>query len=311
MNQHAIGIDIGGTKIAAAIVAADGAVQHKQTVPTPRTRAAILDRLQGLCETLSQLAGQPIAAIGVGTAGQVDFTQGIITYASENLPGWTGTRVADELRQRTRLPVVVENDVNALAVAETCFGAGRGFESALHIAIGTGIGGALVFDGQLWRGAHWSAGELGHLVVDWDGNRLCGCGQTGHLEAYASGPAMARHYCRLKDIPEHGDLRQVAGLAQHGDILARQAIEAGARILGLALGGILNVIDPQLLVVGGGVAELGPIWWHPFEETLRHSALPAVRDTALRPAELGTDAVLVGAACLALSTPGESGYPTS
>ena len=304
MNQPAaaIGIDIGGTKIAAALVTAAGAVADLRTVPTPAT-PRIVATMAGLSQELLALAGQrgqPVRGVGVGAAGQVDARAGQIVYAVETLPGWTGTPVAAQLGALVGLPVLVENDVNAVAAGEMRFGAGRGFQRALYVAVGTGIGGALIADGRIEAGAHWSAGEVGHTMIDITGQRMCNCGQAGHLEAYASGPAMARRCCQLQDVAEHSDLRAVARLAAEGDAQARAAIEEGARILGQALNGMVSLYDPEVLVLGGGVPEVGPLWWTPFTETLRQGNMPAPQQVALRHAELGWQAALIGAAALAL-----------
>ncbi len=306
MSTRVIGIDIGGTKIAGGIVGPDGQVAHPQTIPTPATERApgILRAIVGLVHDLLDAARREevtISAVGVGTAGQVDHARGVIIFAGENLPGWTGMPLADELGAALGLPVSVENDVNALALGEGRFGAGRGFSSALYVAVGTGVGGAVVIDGKLWRGATWTAGEICHLLVDIEGKRRCTCGQYGHLEAYAAGPAMATRYGELAGITSPPcDLRAVAEKAYAGDPPAVEAIAEGARILGLAVGGLLNVIDTEAVIIGGGVPDLGELWWEPFEAALRNNANPGPAKVALRRAELGGRAVLVGAALLAL-----------
>jgi glucokinase len=306
MSTRVIGIDIGGTKIAGGIVGPDGQVAHPQTIPTPATERApgILRAIVGLVHDLLDAArreGVTVSAVGIGTAGQVDHARGIIIFAGENLPGWTGMPLADELGAALGLPVSVENDVNALALGEGRFGAGKDFASALYVAVGTGVGGAVVIDGKLWRGATWTAGEICHLLVDIEGKRRCTCGQYGHLEAYAAGPAMAARYGELAGVVGPPcDLRAVAEKACTGDPLAVEAIAEGARILGLAVGGLLNVIDTEAVIIGGGVPDLGTLWWEPFEAALRNNANPGPAKVALRRAELGGQAVLVGAALLAL-----------
>ncbi len=306
MSTCAIGIDVGGTKIAGGIVGPNGQIAHPQTIPTPAAERApgILRAIVALTRDLLDLAhreGVTVGAVGVGTAGQVDHARGTVVFAGENLPGWTGMPLADELRAALGLPVSVENDVNALALGEGRFGAGRDFASALYVAVGTGVGGALVIDGRLWRGATWTAGEICHLLVDIEGKRRCTCGQYGHLEAYAAGPAMAARYGELTGIADPPcDLRAVAEKAYAGDPLATEAIVEGARILGLAVGGLLNVIDTEAVIIGGGVPDLGALWWEPFEAALRNNANPGPAKVALRRAELSGRAVLVGAALLAM-----------
>lgn len=303
--MYALGVDIGGTKIAGAIVGSDGRVVRRARLPTPATQgmAAILQavvtlgrELLGQAETLEA----PVAAVGVGTAGHVDRERGRVTYASQTLKDWTGAELAQTLSAELGLPVAVENDVNAMALGEMRFGAGHGFAEALYVAVGTGVGGAVVRQGQLWRGTTWTAGELGHLVVAWDGDRVCSCGRTGHLSAYASGPAIARQYAQQAALSDTCDLHSVAARARDGDAVAQQVIHEGARILGLALSGLLNVLDPEVLIVGGGLLGLGSLWWNPLADALRANPMPGPARIAVRPAQLGQDAAIVGAAWSAL-----------
>jgi glucokinase len=301
--QYIVGIDIGGTKIAAALVRRNGGCELFREVATPVSDGplAIMNAVMDLTRVLLEAAarrGWDIVGIGIGTAGQINTQTGIVTYAVDTIPGWAGTEIADQICDRFGLKVAVENDVNAMAIAEMQFGAGHNLQSALYVGVGTGIGGALILDGRLWHGAHWSAGELGHMVAAWDGDRMCNCGQAGHLEAYAAGPAIARRYCQLAGWPESPDLRAVASAAAKGDRLAIQAIAEGAHILGVVLAGLVDVFDPQALIVGGGVAQLDDIWWMPFEQALRANPLPAAKGVKIRRSQLGNQAVVVGAAWL-------------
>jgi glucokinase len=304
--DYALAVDIGGTKIAAALVNRQGAVIYRVLAAT-RPESGALAILQTVINTAREVMaaagrfGLNVPAVGIGTAGEVNVTHGSISYASDNLPGWSGLPLASEIEAALHLPVFVDNDVNALALGEHHFGAGRGYREALYVAVGTGVGGAVVRDGLIWRGATWSAGEICHLVIDIDGTRRCSCGATGHLEAYTSGPAMTQRYLELSGARENLDLRGVAALARQGDGHALRAIAEGANILGAALGGVLNVLDPELLVIGGGVPEIGPLWWQHFETALRANPLPGPARIALQPAQLGGDAVIIGAAWLAFA----------
>jgi glucokinase len=303
MNTRALGIDIGGTKIAAALVAPDGTIGEPHRVPTP-VRAGPSTILQAAVaagrEVLKSAGPEHVVAVGVGSAGHVDHERGVITYAADTLPGWTGTDLAGAFRDAFDLPVSVDNDVNAMALGERRFGAGRSFDTALYLTIGTGVGGALVQEGSLWRGTTWTAGEIGHLLVAWDGRRRCSCGHTGHLEAYCAGPAIAKRYSERLNLAAPLDLRDVAARAEAGDDIAREAIAEGATILGLALSGLLSVLDPAAVIVGGGVAELGQLWWEPLETALRDAPMPGPARVALHRAELGVHAVLIGAGWMAL-----------
>lgn len=303
-NDYALAIDIGGTKIAAALVNRNGRVVQKLVRPTrPELGAPAI--LQTALEagkemlTKAERFGLPVVAIGVGSAGQVNADMGAISYASGNLPGWSGLHLSEEMRRGLGLETFVDNDVNALALGEHHFGAGRGCPETLYLAVGTGIGGAVVREGKIWRGSTWSAGEICHLVIDIDGTRRCSCGAMGHLEAYTCGPAMVQRYREFSGSLDKLDLQRVAELARQGDGHARHAIAEGATILGTALGGLLNVLDPELVVIGGGVPEIGNLWWSHLENALHANPMPGPARIAVRQAELGVDAVLSGAAWLA------------
>ncbi|MBI1277471.1 MAG: ROK family protein [Anaerolineaceae bacterium] len=302
--QYVIGIDIGGTKIAGALVHRDGQFCSLQQVSTPAQEGpqAVLGATIQLIKSISAVAaneGHEVIGIGIGAAGQINIETGDVTYAVETLPRWTGTRIATPLHEQFGVPVVVDNDVNAMAIAELKYGTGRGFQNSLYVAVGTGVGGALILNGQLWRGTNWSAGELGHMMAVWNGDRVCNCGQAGHLEAYAAGPAMARRYAQLCGLEESTDLRPIVLAAKQGDTIAQDVIVEGARILGTVLSGLVNVFDPQALIIGGGVADLGEFWWMPFQNALRANPLPASKKVQIHLAQLGNNAVLIGAAWLA------------
>lgn len=305
MTTCALGIDIGGTKIAAALVRSDGQIAARERVPTPVGHGAdaILHAAIKLGKDLfaAVAPSDQLVAVGVGAAGHIDHQRGRVVYAADTLPGWSGAAVGHAFETAFGMPAVVDNDVNAMALGEHHLGAGRSFASALYITVGTGVGGALVFDNTLWRGTNWSAGELGHMVLDYDGTRRCSCGTHGHLEAYTAGPAIAAHYHKLAGADPSIDLRAVAALAHHGDVHAQQAIGEGAQMLGTALAGLLSVLDVEAVIIGGGVAEISEPWWQPLERALRASVLPGPQRVALRRAELKNDAVVIGAAWLALS----------
>ncbi|MEZ4671733.1 MAG: ROK family protein [Anaerolineae bacterium] len=295
-----VGIDIGGTKISAALVTRVGQISVYNEVSTPATDPkAVIQTVITLIRRISDIAASQhlkIVGIGVGTAGQVNVETGTVVYAVDTLSSWKGTEIAEVLSTAFALPVTVDNDVNAMAIAELRFGAGLGLTSTLYAAVGTGIGGAVVINGQLWRGANWSAGELGHIPAVWNGEEMCNCGQGGHLEAYAAGPALARRYYKLKGLEISPDLRPVALAAQQGDTVALSVITEGAQILGTVLAGLVNVIDPQALIIGGGVIQLGDLWWIPFEKAVHENPLPASRYISIKQAKLGHHAVIIGAA---------------
>ncbi|MDX2162197.1 MAG: ROK family protein [bacterium] len=324
-----IGIDIGGTKTAAALLdaalvdaAAFGAhaLAHLavQTNPTPPAakpaaldgllpgtpayeraltdgRAALLDAVIGLCRALHALAtqrGDVVRGIGIGSAGQIDPVNGQVIDANLNLVGWKGTPLAAAVRAATGLPALVDNDVRVMALAESSVGAARSFAHVLAITVGTGIGGALILNGRVWHGAHFSAGEIGYLY-----------GKGGApIESLYAGPAIERRFALA--YPDYGalSLPQIAQRAADGDRTCADWIAAAARDLGESLVPALVLTDPEALVVGGGVPEIGALWWDAFTNAIHESPLRAVQHLPILPAALGSHAGVIGAGLLALQS---------
>ncbi|HJP73103.1 MAG TPA: ROK family protein [Pseudonocardiaceae bacterium] len=275
-----IGVDIGGTKIAAGLLDDNGELQATTSAPTPIDGAdAVLAQVIAL---IDELGGAP-TAIGVGAPGLIDPVRGIVESATELVHGWQGARVGPELSRLTGLPVAVDNDVRMFAYAEARIGAGQPFARVLYASIGTGVGGALTEDGALVHGAHHSAGEISHLLVPERGPIPCGCGHFDHLEAVASGPAIAA----------------AAGEATVQEVVDRAAITHAATILGRALAGFVTAIDVDAVVVGGGVARIGADFLNPVADALRAEVRPPGRPMPVLAAALGPHAPVIGAALLA------------
>ncbi|GLW70832.1 transcriptional regulator [Kitasatospora phosalacinea] len=291
------GVDVGGTKTSAALVGPDGAVGPVVTVPTPVSGgpAAVLAAVAG---AVRALGGEP-AAVGVGSAGVIDPVRGAVVSATEAMPGWAGTELRSGLEQLLGVPVAVDNDVHAHALGEAWTGAARGARCVLLVAVGTGVGGSLLIEGRVHHGARRVAGHLGHLAVPEATGLPCTCGGTGHVEAVAAGPALHAAYRRAGGSPDVADLRAVAALAADGDALASAVLATGARALGRAVGGLANVLDPDLVLIGGGVSHCGPPWWEPLRAAFAAELLPPLAELPLTPCALGTTAALVGAAGLA------------
>lgn len=286
-----IGLDIGGSKTLAGLISRAGEIRRVTQVATAPSPPSILAAARSLCESLIAAADAPVLGIGIGSAGIIDTDAGTVVFANDNLPGWTGTRLA-ELRIGG-LPVSAENDVRALAYGEAVIGAGADFDSLLCVTVGTGIGGALITNGEVWHGADYSAGEIGFLVVDWrDGEPVI-------LDQYASGPAIERAYQAATGGGKQLPLTEIARRARKGDAIAREMIEAKARRLGAILAGCATAMNPAAVVVGGGVPQIGALWWAALEAGFRGHLPPPVRATPLLPATLGVNAVLLGAAMLA------------
>ncbi|MFH9576092.1 ROK family protein [Streptomyces sp. NPDC017454] len=294
-----IGLDLGGTKIAAALVGADGTVLARHTLPTPSTSGAdaVLD---ALAEAARAVWTPGTAAIGVAAAGVIDPAAGTVTSATDTIRGWAGTALATGLATRTGLPVACDNDVRAAAATEL---AGLGADGTLiYAAVGTGVGGAVAAGGRVLHGAAGIAGHLGHLPSPEAAGLPCTCGATGHLEAIAAGPAITAHYGRISG--EGADrLQTVAERAARGDTHATSAITLGARAVGRALGGLANALGPHRVVVAGGVPGIGALYWDALCTAFAAELMPPLR--TLRPAAPngGADAAVLGAAELTRTLP--------
>ncbi|GAA2722820.1 ROK family protein [Actinocorallia aurantiaca] len=295
------GVDIGGTKIAAALVSDQGRIVRQSRTPTPAEGGATVPVAAArlVAELCSGLGDGAVTAIGVGSPGVIDRAAGRVVSATDVLPGWAGMEVRSTMEALTGVPVTVDNDVRAMAYGEAQAGAGAGFARVLYISVGTGVGGALTRDGRLEYGAHGTAGESAHLLVPATGAIPCGCGRRDHLEAVASGPAMAAAYAARTGsaLP----LPEIAALSAAGDPAAREVVHGAAALLGRALAGLLAVLDPDALVIGGGAAQIGPDFLAPLTEALHAEALPPLRALPVLPARLGTDAPLIGAALQAMA----------
>ncbi|WP_229401748.1 ROK family protein [Micromonospora okii] len=299
-GRVAVGIDVGGTKTLAALVAADGTVLRRRRADTPAAAgpAAVLDTAAGLAAGLLPAAGD--GPVGVGTAGTVDPATGGIRYATDSLPGWAGTPVTAELAGRLGRPVRVVNDVHAAALGESWAGAGRGRARVLLVSVGTGLGGALVRQGRVDAGARGAAGAVAHLSAPGAGRLRCGCGRYGHLEALASGTGLAAGYA--VETGERITGREVAARAAAGDAAARGVVARAGAGLGAALAGLVTVLDPEAVLVAGGAAEA----LLPATTAAYAAELPAAWvDVPLLPAGLAGDAVVVGAARLAVDEEGD------
>jgi glucokinase len=281
-----LGIDIGGTKIASAIVDDAGNVLRRAQRPTEAKRggAFVLDTAVGLAREL--LNGETVEAVGVGAGGQIDHRRGVVASATDVLPGWAGTRIAARFSDEFGVPVAVDNDVNALAVGEHRFGAAKGYGTVAFFAIGTGVGGALLIDGKVYHGAHFTGAEFGNMIIDIgaDAREDLG-GRIGTLEAYVSGHGLVENYQRM--IPYHKQRQtgeDIAALARKNPSgKAVQAIIRTGQLLGIGLANIANIFDPELFVIGGGMASLGNSLLIPAHMELENCSLAPPGTYKLRP----------------------------
>ncbi len=315
-----VGVDLGGTKLAAGLVDDTLTIRDRTVAPavTTSTEDCLADIYRRLDEALATYG--PVDAIGVGTASMVDFRAGRIVL-STNLP-LRDVGLRDLLAARYDVPVAVDNDANVACLAEHVNGAGRGASEMVMLTLGTGIGGGIITGGRLYRGASGAAGELGHMVIDFDGPRCQGaCPNSGCLEVYASGRAMSRAALETARARPDSALgralaagEQVGGpllsrLALAGDPVAVEVLAGIGEKLGIGIAGIVNIFNPEVVVVGGGAAEAADVLLGAARRVVAARALRPQRDEVrIVAAEHGPDAGLVGAAALALVElfPGES-----
>ena len=307
-----LGIDIGGTKLAAGVVDADGRMLERGEVPTLAYEGLepVLERIVGLGrELLAWAAAQkePVRRIGIGCAGPLDLKAGKV-FDPPNLPGWSEVSLVRHIESALGLPAFLENDANAAALGEFRYGAGRGVRSLVYFTVSTGIGGGIILDGNVWHGLKDAAGEAGHMTVCPDGP-VCGCGNRGCLEAMASGTSIARRAreavaagrpTRLREVPVVTSA-DVVHLAQEGDAVAREVWEAAVKYLGIGVASVITLLAPERIVLGGGVTRAGDFLFEPLRvEVRRRVKLMPVESVLVLPAALGPDVGILGAAAVAM-----------
>lgn len=317
-RQHiAIGIDVGGTYIKGGVVTAAGEVLAKDALDSESDRgpehmiARMADLVRRMEAEAKSLSRRP-TAVGLGMPGTINHREGIV-LSPPNLPGWKNVPVARLLSDSAGLSVILDNDANCAALGEHVRGAGRGTRHMVLLTLGTGVGGGVILDGRLWRGADDSAGEWGHTVVDIEG-RQCGCGQYGCLEAYASASSTAVRAAELvvageesilKEVLDRGEpltSEHVLAAAERGDDVAGRIWQETCKYLGIACMNIQHAINPERVILGGGMSAAGNILLNGVKEAIAHfgSKLLA-RPPDVRLAELGNDAGFIGAALCALT----------
>jgi glucokinase len=312
-----LGIDLGGTKIAAGVVTGGGEVQGLATAPTPARQGvrAVMRAMATVARQAAREAGvaiKDLAGGGVGAPGPIDARAGTVV-SPPNLPGWRDVTLGAQLGRVLGLTLALENDANVAGLAEHRFGAGRGCSPLVYLTVSTGIGGALLLDGRLVGGVRGAAGEVGHLVAVPDGP-LCGCGNRGCLEAVASGSAVARYAReavragvpsalteRFAARPGRITAAAVADLARAGDPEAGRILAGAMEHLGRGVAGLVNLLNPERVVIGGGLASLGPLLFDPVRRAVaRHANAVAAGSVTVVPAALGVHAGILGAAALAM-----------
>lgn len=311
-----IGIDVGGTNVKIALVDDNGKIIYSNSVPTyakmgyeytvNNIKQAIKDLMKETNTTPSDIEG-----IGFDFPGQVDCKTGVVKLAP-NIPGWVNVPIAQMIEDEFHIPTRIDNDVRCAALGELKFGAGRGCENFICITVGTGIGSGIVINGKVVRGATNAAGELGHIKLQMNGGPICGCGDTGCLEAFASGPAivaMAQDYIkggkstkfREMAAVEGGEITpyMVAKAAEEGDPVAKRIFEIVGEYIGIGLTSVINLLNPERVIIGGGVAESGELLLGPIKKTIKERAMVVAGNAVeIVPAQLGNSAGVIGASML-------------
>ncbi len=316
MKLAAIGVDIGGTSVKLGVVDRHGKTLFRSSFLTRAKpgRNKMLAILAGQVRALKALAvrsGHRVAGVGIGAPGPIDVERGLV-YFFPNIPGWKNVPLKALLQRRLKMPVSVDNDANAMALGEFRFGAGKGVKNGIFLTLGTGVGGGLVLDGKLFHGPTFSAAEIGHISIDANGLR-CGCGSRGCVETYVGNGYFTREVERRLKISRSGMLAGwkkegrplsplvVAEAARRGDKLAKQMWADTGGYLGTALAGMINILNPQRIILGGGVSQSKDLLFPPLIKALKQKAFPiAFHSVRVVAAKLGVDAGLIGAASLIL-----------
>lgn len=306
-REVVLAVDIGGTKTSAALADRDDVLLRTETAPTRAAEgpAAVVSTVAGLARSLLDGSPARLAGVGIGAAGVVNAITGTIVSATDTFADWPGTPVARLVREALgdllvpEAPVVVQNDVDAHAEGEHRHGAASGAASVLVVAVGTGVGAGLILGGTAVRGAHHVAGEIAHLPTPGAEHLRCPCGRRGHLEAIGSGIGLHGHFQWLGGDPLIVDARGVASAVADGEPIAIRAVSESAAAVGRALAGAATILDPERIVITGGVPKIGDAWWKPMLRAFADDAIDALQSTPILPGVLGDDAPLRGAAASA------------
>ena len=307
MDRMVIGVDLGGTNTRAALVGCNGDIFDKQKEAT-RAAEGHEKVITGLISRIDQQRknaardGREVVAVGVGAPGVIHAQTGVVVK-SPNFPDWNNLPLKGTLERELKLPVFIENDANAAAFGEQWRGAAQDIKSLIFLTLGTGVGGGIILDGAIWHGADGMAGEVGHMTIVPDG-RPCGCGNTGCLEMYASSRGIIMNYqeaLRTEDR-DRGEVTsaKVYQAARDGDPSALAAVRQMGRSLGIGIANLINIFNPEMVVIGGGVKEAWDLFIDATRNEIKKRAFeyPAAR-TRIVPSVLGDDAGMVGAAAVA------------
>jgi len=297
-QSYALGLDLGGTYVKAAVVSLSGEILDQDQVETPAERK-VDDTVKCIVQVVNELAKAwpDIVGVGLGSPGLVDRDRKIVRL-SPNFPAWRDVPLKEMVAAAISPPIFLENDVNCFALAEHRWGAGRGFENMLALTVGTGIGGAIIIHDQLYRGDSGAAGELGHVSVDLWGPK-CACGNLGCVERYLGNQWFV---AAAREALEDGSIQspeQVSEMARKGDKKALKFIEDRGEILGVACTSFIHIFDPEAIIIGGGIAQSGEAFFRGINRSVKERAYRILADKVrILPAKLGTMAGAMGAAII-------------
>lgn len=324
MSYYVIGVDMGATNIVCVLSSKDGEIITRDTSKTlgsegkEKTISQIINSAKNVLKEGEKLgvSAKSILGMGIGGPGPINSDDGII-YIAPNIPGWINTSLAEELRNELELPVFLENDANAAALGEWWLGAGKGVNNLVLLTLGTGIGGGIIINGEILYGAGHVAGEIGHMVIK-EGGLLCSCGNHGCLEAYTSAKSVVNRTLAeikegrktlLTDIVDNRmekiTCKLVFDTAKKGDDLCKKIVEDTAKYLGTGIINIVNIINPQMVILGGGMAKAGDFFFDPIKEYVKeHAFNESTKGVKIVPAALGSNAGAIGAVAFVLKKKG-------
>ena len=321
MKKMAVGVDIGGGSVKLGLVLRSGKIIARDVFQT-EPKAGVQTLVSALTASIKRLLlyakkqGEEVIGVGIGAPGPICHKTGLV-YSLTNIRGWKSVYLGRRLRKRLKLPVFIDNDANVMALGEFYYGAGVGTKNLITLTLGTGIGGGLIIDGRLFRGPFFSAAEVGHMIINEKGP-LCACGTRGCIEAYVGSgyftrlvkKRLKREKSLLKKwIHEKGVFitpRLVAEAARQGDAFSKQIWKETGEHLGTVLAGLVNLLNPEKIILGGGIAQSGDLLFGPVRDTIKKKAfLIASSSVKVVSAQLGVDAGIVGSAALVFSL-GES-----
>jgi glucokinase len=311
-DRPVLAVDLGGTKIVAALISGAGEILSREYSPTLAEEGvdAVIRRILTTATALVKNVDLPyssLSGIAIAAAGAIDSVKGIVTD-SPNLPGWHNIPLKDEIEKATGVRTFVINDATAAALGEHRFGAGRGVSNLIYLTVSTGIGGGIIIDGKLYSGVSGSAGEMGHMTIDLNGPR-CNCGNVGCLEVLASGKAVAREAQRIiaqgaktaildlaEGDPQYVTAQTVATAAHKGDAVALSIINKAATYLGVGLVNLVNIFNPEMIIVGGGMGKMGELLLKPARKVVSERAFPFPASVVrIVSSELGDNSGVFGA----------------